>query len=91
MNAMSNMMNPPNLRYKDRVSDSIGRDDSDTIRHELEAHFISDNSEPLHSDLYEQIDQLEAIDVDELVKLLADGIQETVTKPVSLTDFFVQM
>ncbi|WP_227686565.1 GPI inositol-deacylase [Psychrobacter fozii] len=82
------MMNPPNLRYKDRVSDSIGRDDSDTIRHELEAHFIPDNNEPLHSDLYEQIDQLEAIDVDELVKLLADGSQETITKPVSLTDFF---
>ncbi len=52
--------------------------------------FFSADSVPRHGDLYEQIDQLEAIDMDELVKLLADtdDNEETTKTPVSLAEFF---
>lgn len=83
MNTMSN----PDLFYHDSVSyGSVSS--AAKSRHELEAHFGSDNNEPLYSDLYEQIDQLEAIDVDELMKLLADEKSGTTTTPVTFADFF---
>ena len=85
-------MSSPNLFYNPSVSDSSAQNDSNYTRnhHELDAHFFSDASVPLHSDWYGQIDQLEAIDMDELVKLLADIDEgnEAVKKPVSLADFF---
>ena len=78
--------------YNDSVSDSDAQNDSSYTRthHELDAHFVPDASVPLHSHLYEQIDQLEAIDMDELVKLLADAddSDEINKTPVSLADFF---
>jgi len=78
--------------YNDSVSDSDAQNDSSYTRthHELDAHFVPDASVPLHSHLYEQIDQLEAIDMDELVKLLADSddSDEINKTPVSLADFF---
>lgn len=82
-------MNRPNLSYADSVIPDSAYSNART-RHELEAHFVSDdNMPPLHGDLYEQIDQLEAIDVDELVKLLADDNNvTTLREPVSLADFF---
>jgi len=82
-------MNRPNLSYADSVIPDSTYSNART-RHELEAHFVSDdNMPPLHGDLYEQIDQLEAIDVDELVKLLADDNNvTTLREPVSLADFF---
>jgi pimeloyl-ACP methyl ester carboxylesterase len=83
MNAMSS----PNLFYNDSIRCGSTNSDART-RHELEAHFSSDSSVPSHSDVYEQIDQLEAIDVEELGKLLADDGNETTTKPVTLADFF---
>lgn len=83
MNTMSN----PDLFYHDSVSYGSANSDA-KARHELEAHFGSDNNEPLYSDLYEQIDQLEAIDVDELMKLLADEGNGTTTTPVTFADFF---
>jgi len=82
-----NTMSRPNLFYNDSVSDGSANRDTNN-RHELAAHFAADNTVPLHSDLYEQIDQLEAIDVDDLVKLLADDGNETALTPVSMTDFF---
>lgn len=81
-------MNRPNLSYADSVIPDSANSDARN-RHELEAHFVSDDSMPLHGDLYEQIDQLEAIDVDELVKLLADDNNATTSRePISLADFF---
>lgn len=82
-------MNRPNLSYADSVIPDSAYSNARS-RHELEAHFVSDDSmPPLHGDLYEQIDQLEAIDVDELVKLLADDNNvTTLREPVSLADFF---
>lgn len=87
MNAMSNIIDNKNLFHNNRVREG-GTSSDDNIRQELAAHFVSDSSEPLHSDLYEQIDQLEAIDMDELVKLLADDGDETTATSVSLPDFF---
>ncbi len=82
-----NTMSRSDLFYNDSVNyGSAHRDASD--RHELEAHFALDTSVPLHSDLYEQIDQLEAIDMDELVKLMADDGSGITTKPVTFADFF---
>ncbi|MGP9518689.1 alpha/beta fold hydrolase [Psychrobacter sp. AOP7-C1-14] len=85
-------MSSPSVFYNDSISDSDAQNDSSytRIHHELDAHFIPDASVPLHSHLYEQIDQLEAIDMDELVKLLADSddSNEINKTPVSLTDFF---
>ena len=85
-------MSSQNLFYNNRVSDSSAQNDSSYTRnrHELDAHFFSADSVPRHGDLYEQIDQLEAIDMDELVKLLADtdDNEETIKTPVSLADFF---
>lgn len=83
MNAMSN----PDLFYHDSVSYGSANTDA-KARHELEAHFGSDSNVPVYSDLYEQIDQLEAIDVDELMKLLADESSGITTTPVTFADFF---
>ena len=85
-------MSSQNLFYNDSVSDSSAQNDSSYTRnrHELDAHFASADSVPQHGDLYEQIDQLEAIDMEELVKLLADTEDgnELNKDPVSLADFF---
>jgi pimeloyl-ACP methyl ester carboxylesterase len=84
---MNNIMNSPDGFYNDRMSH--GNTGSNArVRHELEAHFASESDIPVHSHVYEQIDQLEAIDVDELVKLLADEGHETTVKPVALAEFF---
>ncbi|MEN6669923.1 hypothetical protein AAJP47_06060 [Psychrobacter sp. B38] len=84
---MMNTMSSTDLFYNDSVNHGSARSNA-TDRHELEAHFARDTSVPLHSDLYEQIDQLEAINVDELVRLMADDGNGITTKPVTFADFF---
>ena len=86
-------MSSQNLFYNNRVSDSSAQNDSSYTRnrHELDAHFFSADSVPRHGDLYEQIDQLEAIDMDELVKLLADAEDmRKRPKPLSLWRIFLK-
>ncbi|MGO2734903.1 alpha/beta fold hydrolase [Psychrobacter sp.] len=87
MSAINNVMNSPDGCHDERISH--GNTGSNAcMRHELEAHFASETDMPAHSDVYEQIDQLAAIDVDELVKLLADDGHKTTVKPVALAEFF---
>ena len=79
------------LSDNDRIRDGKAPNDSNytCTQHELDAHFDSEPRVPRHGDLYEQIDQLEAIDMDELVKLMADvDDHQTSGPPVSLADFF---
>lgn len=98
-----NTMSSPDVFYNDRASRSRVNSDSNTntsadsdadanayvdTGQALETLSDSDNSVPLHSALYEQIDQLEAINVEELVKLMADEGDETTTQSVTLADFF---
>lgn len=73
--------------------DSMRPDSSDEAGHELAAHFASetaatDHTVVPHSDLYEQIDQLAAIDIDEIIKLQADDANAVTTHPVLYADFF---
>ena len=73
--------------------DSMRPDSSDEAGHELAAHFASetaatDHTVAPHSDLYEQIDQLAAIDIDEIIKLQADDANVVTTHPVLYADFF---
>ena len=91
MNATSS----PDLFYDNRTNRNGSNSDANLdidaytdASQAFETHSNPDISVPLHSDLYEQIDQLEAIDVDELLKLLADEGDETTTQYVTLADFF---
>ncbi|MGP5645975.1 alpha/beta fold hydrolase [Psychrobacter celer] len=90
MNALtSNTMDSVEIIYKD----SMRPDSSDKAGHELAAHFASetaatDHTVAPHSDLYEQIDQLAAIDIDEIIKLQADDANAVTTHPVLYADFF---
>lgn len=74
----------------DTTHDSYGRSSDDDInQRQVAAHLMAEVSMPLHGDLYEQIAQLDALDMDELVKLLSDeGEDATPTSPISLGDFF---
>lgn len=75
----------------DATHDSYGSNfgSEGTIQYQPGVHPISKASMPLHGDLYEQISQLDALDMDELVRLLADDADATVkTTPISLGDFF---
>ncbi len=87
MSVINNVMNSPDGCHDDHISHGSTGSNA-CVRHELEAHFASETDMPAHSDVYEQIDQLEAIDVDELVKLLADDGHKTTVKPVALAEFF---
>ena len=80
-------MNSPNLFYNDSVSYGSANSDANN-KHEHDTQLDLGTDVPLQGDLYEHIDQLEAIDVDELVKLLADEGDDTTATTVTLTDFF---
>ena len=79
-------MNYPNLFYTDDVVDKSLNDD--LTPHELDAHFFTDTSEPLQGDLYEQIAQLDHLDMDEIVRMLADDRDASApSMPITVGDF----
>lgn len=80
-------MNRPDL--PDATHDNYGSSTGDThIQYRPGTHPTTKSRMPIHSDLYEQISQLDSLDTDELVRLLADDADDTVSnKPISLGDF----
>ncbi len=75
----------------DATHDSYGssRGHEGMVQYQPGVHPISKVNMPLHGDLYEHISQLDALDMDELVRLLADDADETIkNEPISLGDFF---
>lgn len=94
MNATFNTTNTNHNRatdLPDATHDSYGSNFSSegVLQYQPGVHPISKASMPLHGDLYEQISQLDALNMEELVRLLADDADETVKdNPISLGDFF---
>jgi len=75
----------------DATHDSYGSNFSNegVIHYQPGTHPVEKSNMPIHGDLYEHLSQLDALDVDELVRLLADGADETVkSQPLTLGDFF---
>lgn len=72
----------------DTTHDSYGSSFSDAyIQYEAGAHPIPKSIMPIHSDLYEQISQLDSLDLDELTRLMADDADDTISNnPISLGD-----
>lgn len=94
MSATKNAMTTPKTHtpdLPDATHDSYGSSfgNEGMFHYQPGVHPISKASMPLHGDLYEHISQLDALDMDELVRLLADDADETIkNKPLSLGDFF---
>lgn len=73
----------------DITHDSYGSSASDAyIEYQPGAHPVPKSSMPIHGDLYEQISQLDSLDMHELTRLLADDADDTISnEPITLGDF----